>query len=77
MRTAALQRLLSLVKGGERLGDEESSEEEKEVTPASILRRGRGHSLPTLSIDLPKQIPLEIKKNARVNNDLGRVQGDG
>jgi hypothetical protein len=34
-------------KGGEGLGDKEGSEEEKEVTPASILRRGRGHSLPT------------------------------
>ena len=40
MKTAALQRLLSLVKGGERLGDEESSEKEKEVTPASILASG-------------------------------------
>jgi hypothetical protein len=29
-----------MLKGGESLGDEESSEEEKEVSPASILAPG-------------------------------------
>ena len=40
-------------KGGESLGDEESSEEEKEVSPASILAPGARPLAPGV-IDVPR-----------------------
>ena len=63
-------------KGGERLGDEESSEEEKEVTPASILVGGEATRSRRDRFDLPEQAPLESPRTHQGNRDLGGVERD-
>jgi hypothetical protein len=75
--TTALQRLLSLEKGGERLGDEESSEEEKEVTPASILASGARPLAPDVMLHLSGTDSGRAQQYQRVINDLGGLQRDG
>jgi len=71
VNTTALQELVSFEKGGERLGDEESSEEEKEVTPASILA-----SLAPDVIESSAGTDFGSQKHQTVSNDLGGLQGD-
>jgi hypothetical protein len=75
VNTTALLELVSFEKGGERLGDEESSEEEKEVTPASILASGARPLAPDV-IESSAGTDFGSQKHQTVSNDLGGLQGD-